>query len=95
MVLPPEYRFDVEKAVRELAALADSEPDTLIALTLAQVGDDGLEGESEVRMRVAQAAALMATVGEDQSLKAAGRNLYVLRVTRAEELPQPPQPDEW
>jgi hypothetical protein len=47
MPLPPEYRFDVEKAVRELASLADSEPDTLIALTLAQVGDDGLEGESE------------------------------------------------
>jgi hypothetical protein len=95
MVLPPEYRFDVEKAVRELAALADSEPDTLIALTLTQVGDDGLEGESEVRMRVGQAAALLATVAEDQSLKAAGRNLYVLRVTRAEELPQPSQPDEW
>jgi hypothetical protein len=45
-------------------------------------------------MPVSQAAALLATVGEDQGLKAGGRNLYVFRVTRAEDIPEA-QPDEW
>jgi hypothetical protein len=93
ITLPPEYCFDVEKAARSLQALADDEPNAPILLTLAQVGDDGLEGESEVRTTAAGAAALLATVGQDQSLKAGGRNLYVLRVTRAEELPRPEE--EW
>jgi hypothetical protein len=93
--LPPEYRFDVEKATRSLQTLAESQPDAPISLTLAQIGDDGLEGESEVRTTAAGAAALLATVGEDQSLKAAGKNLYVLRVTRAEELPPPPPEESW
>jgi hypothetical protein len=95
MPLQPEYRFDVEKAMRSLEALAEAEPGSLIALTLAQIGDDGQEGESEVRMSVRQAAALLATVGEDQSLKVGERSLYVLRVTRAEEIPQPQHPEEW
>ena len=94
ITLPPEYRFDVKKATRSLEALAEDEPDAQIALTLAQVDDDGLEGESEVRMRVREAAAILATVAEDQSLKASGRNLYILRVTRVEELPPPSDSDE-
>jgi hypothetical protein len=83
----------VEKATRSLEALAQNQPDAPILLTIAQIGDAGLEGESEVRTTAQGAAALLATIAEDQSLKAAGTNLYVLRVTRAEELP-PPSPEE-
>ncbi len=93
--LPLEYRFDVAKATRSLEALAQSQPDAPISLTLAQVGDAGLEAEGEVRTTAAGAAALLATVGEDQNLSAAGKNVYVLRITRAEELPPPPPEESW
>ncbi|MGC4044317.1 MAG: hypothetical protein QM758_11010 [Armatimonas sp.] len=87
IVLPPEYRFDVVKARKSLEALAENEPDAPILLTIAQIGDDGLEGESEMRTTALSAAALLETVTEDQNLKAGGRNLYVLRITQTEVLP--------
>ena len=80
--LPPEFRFDVEKAVRELSALAESEPKAPIALTLATLGDDGLESESEVYVDAAGAAAILVGVSEDQSFSAGGRRLVLLRITR-------------
>jgi hypothetical protein len=90
--LPPEYRFDVARAVKSLETLAQNEPDAVIALTLAQLGAGGLEAESDVRLRATEAAALLATVGEDQRLQAGSRHLVVLRVARAEELP-PAEPN--
>jgi hypothetical protein len=85
--LPPEYRFDVAKAARSVATLADSEPAAPMLLTIAQLGAGGMEAETEVRMRASEAAALLATVGEDQRLQAGTRELVVLRVARTEELP--------
>lgn len=85
--LPPEYRFDVAKASTAVAILADSEPAAPLLLTIAQLGAGGLEAETEVRMRASEAAALLATVGEDQRLQAGTRELVVLRVARTEELP--------
>lgn len=85
--LPPEYRFDVAKAVKALETLAEDEPTASMLLTIAQVGAGGMEAETEVRMRANEAAALLATVGEDQRLRAGTRELVVLRVARTEELP--------
>jgi hypothetical protein len=85
--LPPEYRFDVAKAVKTLESLAEEEPTAPMLLTIAQLGAGGMEAETEVRMRASEAAALLATVGEDQRLRAGTRELVVLRVARTEELP--------
>jgi hypothetical protein len=101
--LPPEYRFDVAKATAALARLAEDEPEAPVLLTLAQLGGGGLEAESDIRLRAAEAAALLATVTEDQRLPAGGRELVVLRVTRLEdpppsqeeELTRIPDPDSW
>lgn len=84
MNLPEEYRFDVPQAHKGLDALAAREPEAVIALTLAQLGDDGLEAESEIRLQADAAAALLATMGEDQRLAAGNRQIVVLRVTRCE-----------
>lgn len=94
IVLPPEYRFNVASARKSLQDLADTEPDARILLTIAQVGEGGLEGESELPMSALAAAALLETVTEEQGLSAGGRNLYVLRVTQAEALPTPSE-QEW
>ena len=44
------------QAQRSLDALARAEPDAPVALTIAQLGDGGLEGEAEVRLRAEEAA---------------------------------------
>ena len=95
MTLPEEYRFDVVKARKGLEALAANEPEATIALTLAQLGDDGMEAESEVRLQADAASALLATVGEDQCLQTGNRRIVVLRVMRCEESPPTPQSEEW
>lgn len=95
MTLPEEYRFDVVKARKGLETLAAHEPEATIALTLAQLGDDGMEAESEVRLQADAASALLATVGEDQCLQAGERKIVVLRVMRCEESPPTPQSEEW
>lgn len=85
MDLPEEYRFDTVAAARALAQLAAARPDSPVALTIARFGDGGLEGESELRLRAVEAAALLEATGDDQRLSAAGPDLYLLRVTRLEE----------
>lgn len=95
IVLPPEYRFDVASARKSLQALADTEPDATILMTIARVGDSGLEGESELPTTALGAVALLETVTEAQELNAAGQNLYVLRITHAETLPAPPRNEDW
>jgi len=82
--LPNEYRFDVPQARKSLAALAAQEPEARIALTLAQLGEDGLEAESDVYLPVESAAALLATVTDDQCLQSGNRLILILRVTRLE-----------
>lgn len=84
MNLPDELRFDVSLARKSVLALAAQEPDARIALTLAQLGEDGLEAESDVYLPVESAAVLLATVTEDQRLQSGNRTLIVLRVTRLE-----------
>jgi hypothetical protein len=86
MSLPSEYRFDVATATKHLTQLAESEPSAQIQLTLAQFSSGGLEGESEIRMPVNAAAALLETVGDDQSFLSGDQTIYVLRVIRAEEI---------
>ena len=93
-MLPPEFRFDVAKAARALAALAEAEPSAPILLTLAQVDGDGLGAESEVRLPASGAAALLASVGEDQRFRAGDRTLFVLRVSHAGDLPPGPK-ESW
>ena len=83
--LPPERQFDVAKATRSLATLAQTEPDAIIVLTLAQLSADGLEAESDIYLTATAAAALLATVTEDQRLTTGGRELVALCVARARE----------
>lgn len=92
MELPDDLRFEVRAAEAAVAALAQKEPDARIALTIAQIAGGGLEAESEVYLRAEEAAALLGTVADDQSLAVGGRSFFVLRVTRAEPAP-PPEPD--
>ena len=93
-MLPPEFRFDVVKAARTLSELAAEEPNAPILLTLAQVGAGGMEAESEVRLPASGAAALLASVGEDQRFRAGDRTLFVLRVSHADSLPLTPK-ESW
>lgn len=79
MTLPDDYTFDVPAAQRQLAALALKTPDAPLVLTLAQLGDGGLEAESDIRLKATEAAALLEQVGEDQRI--AGKPIYVLRIT--------------
>lgn len=81
--LPPERQFDVAKATRSLKTLAQTEPEAVIVLTLAQLSADGLEAESDVYLTATAAAALLATVAADQRLTAGGRELVALCVARA------------
>jgi hypothetical protein len=91
--LPDEYTFDVPAARAQLAALALKSPDAFLLLTLAQLGDGGLEAESDIRLGAREAAALLEQVGEDQRI--AGKAIYVLRITewRSETPPPPPRDD--
>ena len=91
--LPPEYRFDVVQAIKSLTTLAETEPEATIAVTLAALSADGLEAESDIYLTAASAAALLATLTEDQRLTAAGRDLVALRVTRTKN-PAPRDTDE-
>jgi hypothetical protein len=91
--LPEEYSFDVPAARAQLAALALKSPETQLTLTLAQLGDGGLEAESDIRLKVAEAAALLEQVGEDQRIH--GKPIYVLRITEWRyETPQSPPRDD-
>src|SRR5438128_2470751 len=85
--LPSEYRFDVDEATRSLAVLAQAEPEASIVLTLATLNNGGLEAESDIYLTATSAAALLATVTEDQYLAAGEQDLVVLRVTRREASP--------
>ena len=60
------YRFNVVAAARAIRMVAKAEPDAPIALTLARITPFGINGQSDVTMRAEDAAALLATVREDQ-----------------------------
>jgi hypothetical protein len=93
VTLPDDYTFDVPAARTQLAALALKTPDAPITLTLAQLGDGGLEAESDIRLKATEAAALLEQVGEDQRIT--GKPIYVLRITESRfETPPPPPRDD-
>lgn len=89
MTLPEEWRFDVRRAAASVAALAQTEPDALVTLTIARLDDGGLDAEADLRLRAEEAAALLETVGDDQSLRSGAQTLHVLRVTRTDPTPTP------
>ena len=97
--LPEEYTFDVAAARTQLAALAQKTPDAPLTLTLAQLGDGGLEAESDIRLRASEVAALLEQVGDDQ--RVLGKPIYILRITESQpftesrsETPQWPPRDD-
>lgn len=97
--LPDEYTFDVPAARVRLAALAQNTPDMPLTLTLAQLGDGGLEAESDIRLTASAAAALLEQVQDDQRIL--GKPIYVLRITESQpftesryETPQWPPRDD-
>lgn len=81
MILPDEWRLDIRAAAAAIAAL---DPDTPVALTIAQLGDGGLEAEGDTYLRAEEAAALLETVGDDQRLRVGQRDLFVVRVARTD-----------
>lgn len=89
MELSADLRFDVPAARRILETLAREAPETPIVLTIGELGTGGLEAESDIRLRVEEGAALLATVGDDQRLRVRSREYVVLRVTRADESDRP------
>jgi hypothetical protein len=93
--LPPEYRFDVSKATTELQKLAQTEPDAVISVTLAELNSEGMGEESDVYLPVASAVALLTTIGEDQLFSAGNRTLIALRIARATSPPRRLSPEPW
>lgn len=90
MTLPDEWRFDIRRAAAEVAALAATVPDARVTLTIAQWADGGLDAEADIYLGAREAAALLETVAEDQSLRSGSRTLFVLRVARADPLRDSP-----
>ncbi len=84
--LPDDYTFDVPEARAQLAALALKTPDARITLTLAHIGDGGLEAESDIWLKANEAAALLEQVQDDQRIL--GKPIYVLRISESKPFPE-------